>query len=86
MNTPQIVITIVLLLVLILAIVQFLKTPRNKSFITFPEDKKVSDPSYSPEYSKKEKISMVIKYGSWMLLFYVCFQLDLCQSVFLNEK
>ena len=74
MNSPQIVIIIVLLFALILAMAQFLKTPRDKRYVIFPENKNASDPRYSPEYTQKEKVSMVIKYGSWMLLFYLCFQ------------
>ncbi len=74
MNPPQIFITIVLLFALLLAIIQFIKTPKDKRYVIFPENKYTSDPSYSPEYTQKEKITMLFKYGAWMFLFYICFK------------
>ena len=74
MNLPQIFITTVLLFALMFAIIQFIKTPKDKRYVIFPENKNTSDPSYSPEYTQKEKIAIFVKNGSWMLLFYICFK------------
>ena len=74
MNIVYITIILILLFILSLAIFQFLKTPMDKRYKLPIEDKNATDPGYAPIYTKQERINLVLKYGSWILPFFIVMQ------------
>ncbi len=74
MDMPKVIISIAfvfLLFALLIAIIKFLKTPKEIRYTIFTEDKNAQDPNYAPEYTKQERINFLIKYGSLYLLLFL---------------
>ena len=61
MNTPQIIISVVLFVALILAFVAFFRTPRNERYSLNKPSNTENDPEFAPEYTKNERVWLIIK-------------------------
>ena len=67
MNTPQIIISVVLFVALILAFVAFFRTPRNERYSLNKPSNTENDPEFAPEYTKNERVWLIIKNLLWFM-------------------
>lgn len=74
MNIEQTIIVVILLFIFFFAVFQFLRTPKDKRYKLFTEDKNSSNPDYAPEYTKQERINFFLKYGLLILLLFLITQ------------
>ncbi len=68
MNTSQIVISVVLVVALVLAFVAFFRSPREQRYAIYKPSSTENDPAFAPEYTKEERVWLVVKNLFWFSL------------------
>ena len=69
MNKSEIIIYGTALIGVIGAVIAFIRTPKDQRFVG--RAKKEDGENYAPEYTKKEKITLILKQAAWALPLYV---------------
>lgn len=62
MNQIQITLSVVLFVAFVCALIAFYRTPKEKRDVFFKKDKNISNPDYAPEYTKRDRILIALKY------------------------
>lgn len=69
MTLPQIIISAILFIALVVAIVAFIKTPKDQRYVR--KYIKKQGVKYAPEYSTQERAILVLKYLAWAALIFI---------------
>ena len=82
MTIQQLVIGAILVIALVVAIYQFIKTPAAERWsLKSPERK--PEVEYAPMYSTRERVAIIVKMGLWLVPLYLVFQF--CFLPYLKE-